>query len=87
MQTTDEEDKESGDDGETDTDRESGETEVGGFNAFNWLCLINRVSERTKLDWEKIWELNVYTFMNYLQFDVQYRQMEEREIQRWKQTH
>lgn len=49
--------------------------------------MINRVSERTKMVWTDIWDLNIYEFFNYLQFDVEYRKMEEREMQKWKQTH
>lgn len=49
--------------------------------------MINKVSDRTKMDWEQIWELNIYTFFNYLQFDVEYKKLEERELERWKATH
>lgn len=49
--------------------------------------MINRVSDRTKLDWERVFELDIYTFLNYLRFDINYRKMEEQEIERWKQTH
>lgn len=49
--------------------------------------MINRVSERTKMVWTDIWDLNIYEFFNYLQFDVEYRKMEEREMQKWKATH
>lgn len=87
MQASDQEDEESGDDEEDGGSVEGDTEEAGGFNAFNWLLLINRVSERTKLTWEQIWDLNIYTFFNYLQFDVEYRKMEEREMQKWKQTH
>lgn len=49
--------------------------------------MINRVSDRTKMSWDKVWDLGVFEFFNYLQFDLEYRKMEERELQRWKQTH
>ena len=87
MQETDTEDKESGDDGETGKDREGSTTETGQFNTFNWLYQINRVSDRTKLNWTQIWDLNVYEFFNYLQFDIEYRKWEESELKKWKQNH
>lgn len=49
--------------------------------------LIKRVSDLTKLDWEKIWNLNVYEFFNYLSFDIEYRKMEERELRLWRERH
>ena len=30
--------------------------------------MINRVSDRTKMDWDKIWVMNIYEFFNYLSF-------------------
>ena len=87
MQETGEEDQGSGDDGETGEDREGSTTETGQFNAFNWLLLINRVSDRTKLNWTEIWDMNVYLFLNYLQFDIEYRKWEERELSKWKTIH
>ena len=45
------------------------------------------MSDRTKMAWPDIWELDIYEFFNYLQFDIEYRKMEERELERWKQTH
>ena len=87
MQETGEEDEGQGDDRENGEDREGDTTETGQFNAFNWLLLINRVSDRTKLNWTEIWDMNVYLFLNYLQFDIEYRKMEERELSKWKATH
>ena len=87
MQETGEEDQESGDDGEVGEDREGSTTETGQFNTFNWLYQINRVSDRTKLNWAQIWDLNVYEFFNYLQFDIEYRKWEESELKKWKQNH
>lgn len=49
--------------------------------------LINRVSDRTKISWKDIWDLNIYEFFNYLQFDLEYKKMEERELAKWKATH
>lgn len=54
---------------------------------FSWLCLINRVSDRTKISWDRIWDMNVYEFFNYANFDIEYRKMEEKELERWKQNH
>ena len=51
------------------------------------MIMINKVSDRTKMDWEKIWEMNVYEFFNYLRFDIEYKKMEEREIARWRASH
>ena len=87
MQETGEEDQESGDDGEVGEDREGSTTETGQFNTFNWLYQINRVSDRTKLNWAQIWDLNVFEFFNYLQFDIEYRKWEESELKKWKQNH
>ena len=39
------------------------------------------------MDWERVWDMNVYLFMNYVQFDVEYKKMEERELARWKANH
>ena len=87
MQKTGEEDQESGDDGEVGEDGEGGTTETGQFNTFNWLYQIKKVSDLTKYDWGKVWDMNVYEFFNYLQFDMEYRKMEERELAKWKTTH
>ena len=87
MQETGEEDQESGDDGETGKDTEGSTTETGQFNTFNWLYQIKKVSDLTKYDWGKVWDMNIYEFLNYLQFDMEYRKWEERELSKWKTIH
>ena len=87
MQETGEEDQESGDDGEVGEDREGSTTETGQFNTFNWLYQIKKVSDLTKYDWGKVWELQIYEFLNYLQFDIEYRKWEERELRLWRERH
>ena len=87
MQETDTEDEGQGDDRENGEDREGDTTETGKFNTFNWLFQINRVSDRTKLNWTQVWELEIYEFLNYLQFDIEYRKWEERELSKWKTIH
>ena len=87
MQETGEEEQESGDDGETGKDREGSTTETGQFNTFNWLYQIKKVSDLTKYDWGKVWDMNIYEFLNYLQFDIEYRKWEERELKMWKERH
>ena len=87
MQKAGEEDEGQGDDGESGEDREGDTKEAGQFNTFNWLYQINRVSDRTKLNWAQIWDLNVFEFFNYLQFDIEYRKWEERELRMWKERH
>ena len=49
--------------------------------------LIKRVSDTTKLNWLQIWDLNVYEFLNYLRFDIEYKNLEAKELERWKQQH
>ena len=49
--------------------------------------MINKVSDRTKITWKDIWDMNIYEFFNYLQFDLEYKKLEERELERWKATH
>ena len=87
MQKTGEEDQESGDDGEVGEDGEGSTTETGQFNTFNWLYQIKKVSDLTKYDWGKVWDMNIYEFLNYLQFDMEYRKWEERELSKWKTIH
>lgn len=87
MQETGEEDQESGDDRETGEDREGSTTETGKFNTFNWLFQIKKVSDLTKYDWGKVWDMNIYEFLNYLQFDIEYSKWEKRELDKWKATH
>lgn len=41
----------------------------------------------TKIDWSKIWDMNIYEFLNYATFCVEYSKMEEQQIKQWKQTH
>ena len=41
----------------------------------------------TKYDWGKVWDMNVYEFFNYLQFDIEYSKWEKRELDKWKATH
>ena len=87
MQETDTEDEGQGDDRENGEDREGGTTETGKFNTFNWLFQIKKVSDLTKYDWGKVWDMNIYEFLNYLQFDIEYNKWERRELERWKATH
>ena len=87
MQASGEEEQESGDDGEVGEDREGSTTETGQFNTFNWLYQINRVSDRTKLNWTQVWDLAIFEFFNYLKFDIEYRKWEESELKKWKQNH
>ena len=87
LQESSKEDEGQGDDGEVEEDGDGDREEVTGFNSFNWLILINKVSDRTKINWNEIWYMNIYEFFNYLQFDVEYKKMEERELEKWKQTH
>ena len=87
MQETGEEEQESGDDGEVGEDREGSTTETGQFNTFNWLYQIKKVSDLTKIDWNGIWVMEIYEFLNYLQFDIEYRKWEERELSKWKTIH
>ena len=87
MQASGEEDEESGDDRETGKDGEGSTTETGQFNTFNWLYHIKKVSDLTKYDWGKVWDMNIYEFLNYLQFDIEYNKWERRELERWKATH
>lgn len=49
--------------------------------------MINKVSDRTKYNWGEIWDMDIYEFFNYLQFDLEYKKMEERELERWKASH
>ena len=84
MQETDTEDEGQGDDRENGEDREGDTTETGKFNTFNWLFQIKKVSDLTKYDWGKVWDMNIYEFLNYLQFDIEYRKWEERELSKWK---
>ena len=41
----------------------------------------------TKLNWTQIWDLNIFEFLNYLKFDIEYRKWEEAELNKWKQNH
>ena len=87
MQASGEEEQESGDDGEVREDGEGSTTETGQFNTFNWLYQIKKVSDLTKYDWGKVWDMNIYEFLNYLQFDMEYRKWEERELKMWRERH
>ena len=87
MRKVDQEDEESGDEEGVEGEGEGDKKADGEFNMFGWLQMINRVSDRTKLDWNQVWEMNVYLFFNYLSFDIEYKKMEERELMRWKQQH
>lgn len=87
MQKTGEEDEGQGDDEESGEDREGDTTETGQFNTFNWLYQIKKVSDLTKYDWGQVWDMNIYLFLNYLQFDNEYNKWENRELAKWKATH
>ena len=87
MQKAGEEDEGQGDDGESGEDREGDTGEVGQFNTFNWLYQIKKVSDLTKYDWGQVWDMNIYLFLNYLQFDNEYNKWERRELDRWRATH
>ena len=87
MQETDTEEQESGDDRETGEDGEGSATETGKFNTFNWLFQIKKVSDLTKYNWGQVWEMEIYEFLNYLQFDIEYNKWERRELDKWKATH
>ena len=49
--------------------------------------MIKRVSDLTHLDWDRVWDMNVYLFFNYLLFDIENQKFEERGAQQWKATH
>jgi len=54
---------------------------------FVWLSIVKRVSDMTKFDWEKVFNLNVYEFFNYLSFCISYSRKEEEELKKWRETH
>lgn len=49
--------------------------------------MIKRVSDLTKINWDNIWDMNVYTFFNYLNFDITYTRYEQQQIEQWRNTH
>lgn len=49
--------------------------------------MIKKVSDLTHLDWDRVWEMNVYQFFNYLSFEIEYRKNEEKEMQKWRMNH
>jgi hypothetical protein len=87
LQEEDDEDKEPGGEGGAGEEDTAVGEDTKGFNSFSWLLLIKRVSDLTKLDWERIWEMDIYLFFNYLQFDVTYKEWEQREIDKWRKEH
>ena len=48
---------------------------------------MKRVSDLTKVDWIRIWDMNIYEFLNYCNFDIEYKKEEERAINDWKRSH
>lgn len=49
--------------------------------------MLKRVSDLTRLDFDKCWELGVFEFFNYLAFDVSYRREEEKQLEQWRKSH
>ena len=84
MQEKNQEDEEEGREGDDDgAGKDYGEEDTG-FNTFSWLMMVNKVSNRTKLDWNKVWDMNIYEFFNILKFDIEYSKWETKEANIWK---
>ena len=49
--------------------------------------MLKRVSDLTRLDFDKCWELGVFEFFNYLAIDVRYRREEEKQLEQWRKSH
>lgn len=54
---------------------------------FNWLCVVKKVSDLTKLNWSEVFDMNICEFLNYATFCVEYQYMEEQQIKSWKLNH
>ena len=69
-------------------DEEELETKPATNNGmYNWLCMLKRVSDLTKLDFDNCWKLGIFEFFNYLAFDVSYRREEEKQLDQWRKSH
>lgn len=47
---------------------------------------MKRVSDMVKLDWNVLFDMNIYEFLNYAVFCIEYAKMEEEQIKKWKKT-
>lgn len=51
------------------------------------MCVIKKVSDMTKMSWDKIWDMSVFEFLNYATFAIGYERMVEEQIKQWKMRH
>ena len=64
----DEDTDEGGEEERTSKDRSPN----GGNEGYNWLALLKEVSDLTKLDWARCWELPIHEFFTYCSFSREY---------------
>ena len=79
--------EESEDQGGEGTDKEPGEGDTKDDKpsaAYNWLSLVDCVSETTREPWSVVWDMNVYEFFNILGFAYTRAEIRKKEMAKWK---
>ena len=81
---TEEESEDQGGEGE-DRDTEEGNRKNDKPGpAYNWLSMIDTVSETTHQPWKEIWDMGIYEFFNILGFAFQRAEIRKKEMMKWK---
>lgn len=55
---------------------------------FNrWLSLFDEVSQITRFDWGKLWEMKIYEFFTYASYSRWKAKQQAESIKRWERQH
>lgn len=76
-------DEENSEDGNRQGDGDDGKNEEGDFG-YGWFAIMKEVSDMTKIDWERCWQLTIGEFFTYLSFTRAYNERQEQMLKEYK---
>ena len=81
---TDEEREEQGTEGEDGTGNNGAEESEGFSKKWQWIYLVDCVSEIARSSWDDVYAMNIYTFFNILSYRQDKKAEEKRQIELYK---
>ena len=71
-------------------DEQEGEGEPNGNKESNptyaWLSLIRIVSDLTHIAWDKVWDMGIGEFFQYVSYSMEYNKRQEEMMNRYKHS-
>lgn len=55
-------------------------------DSYQWLALIDSVSETTRETWAAVWNMGIYEFFNIVAYRNEKLDRQKAEIQKWKRN-